>query len=276
MLTLGKGETGEMCKILGEYLAPYIDDIEKYYDWRFKEDVALKELAVDYTGGGSWYQKTIRLKEEVATQMNNADSDKEIQRLVTYFIKEWGGIRMYKRASDDIKNYKNLAGTGMLPDQKFPFNGVASWSKYLSLICPDWACIYDSRVAYSINVINYLSGNYKYFFPLPSGESSKLNLIGIETLFIDKLIPEGLLDQVDSKATRYAANVRDKFHITKNEVYRVYIGLLKATASHFDFNNEEYHKIEMLLFSLAPTEVLSDLIKKLKCESKKPAGVLRD
>ena len=58
--------------------------------------------------------------------------------------------------------------------QKFDYNRIANISKVASYMYPEKYCIYDSRVAYTLNWIILSQNTGNMFFPIPEGRNSKM------------------------------------------------------------------------------------------------------
>ena len=124
---------------------------------------------------------------------------------------------------------------------------------HLSIIAPDWACIYDARVAYSLNVINYISGSNYQIFTIPSGRNTKITLLNIETLL--------LASKIQRSDTNLPKEIKRKYYFSKAETYRIYINLINELHDELWEPNDPIQYTEMLLFAIADNYAYQDLLK---------------
>jgi hypothetical protein len=239
------------------FLGEYLVHIEDHYDWSFNTDMVPRCIDFDFDSLRNWYEKTVRLKSLIAEQINSYQNFDERFPLGEYFVATWGGVGTNKKLKEKLLEY----------DQVNDFNniktlaGVSSWSKYLSLRNSE-AAIYDSRVAYAINAINYLKDYTDNFFPLPEGRSPKLNLLDLETLFLLSKLREHdeFISKEDKTHRHIASRIKKRYYLPEEITYRAYLELLNRAAKILCLSNDEKYKIEMLLFALAPTIVFNALI----------------
>ncbi|GLZ88091.1 hypothetical protein Pres01_41420 [Metapseudomonas resinovorans] len=255
---------------VANYLRPFIHDADAHYQWTFDEALATEIVGIEFDPTESWLEKTVRLKGFLGKQLMTTSDRNEHLRLAHYFISHWGGVRTNRKLDDLIDNTRRLASLGRAAFEDVPIEGVSSWSKYLTLLC-DWAPIYDSRVAYSINAINFMAGQTQCFFAMPDGRSPRLSLIDLETLFVLSLAGDGLIADADLGHKHFASRTRGRYHTPARQTYGLYVRFLEEVAQQLNLAPGGSHTIEMLLFSLAPGKVLSDLIKRLSAQS--PFGV---
>ena len=248
------------------FLHPFVSKIEEKYTWGFKQDTAIKLLDYDFTREPNAYQRTIKLKTLLSEKIENAQNFNDSYRYGEYFVKDWGMVKTNKFLKEKLTPFYDLKGKSLeqvnLPNK---LDSISSWSKYLSLLC-DWAAIYDSRVAYSINAINYIAGNRSLFFPMPDGRSPRLNIVDIESLFVlDKIKNnDSFITDKDFNHRQIASRLKKKYYLQEECTYKTYLNLVYQVAVKLDLNPDEHFKIEMLLFALAPNEVFKSLINSLK------------
>jgi hypothetical protein len=245
--------------VIANYLRPYVSKIDVSYQWRFDEKTAAAVIGSTFDKDDSWYSKTIKLKKALRKKLSGCKTNEDRVAIAQYFIADWGGVKTNSRLGPMVERFTALAQQGRSAFETIDLKGVSSWSKYVSLIL-GWAPIYDSRVAYSINAICLMAGETEKFFPIPDGRSPRLNLLDVETLFLTSLIKSrGITLDVAQK--KFSSHAREQFHIPSDKTYCQYIELLSDVANILDLPQTECFKIEMLLFSLAPTQVLPDFVK---------------
>lgn len=251
---------------IADYLRSSVSNIDHLYSWKFDEVLAGKRTGGGAMFSGSSYKKTLALKFALQDQLRDCDDSGKHLEIARYIVTDWGGVKTNKDLENLVNWTRQKAAIGRAAFDNVPLKGVSSWSKYLSLLC-DWALIYDSRVAFSINAINYMSGNCEKFFPMPDGRNSRLNLIDLETLFITSRLKScaNLITEEDSRHRDVAKRVQKKFHVPADKAYSAYIELIDGVVCKLDDElkecNGNRHTVEMLLFSMAPEKIWNDLVK---------------
>ncbi len=245
---------------IAKYLEGHKDKLAELYSWDFDTKVPLEKFGI-LVKGDSWFEKTNNLKLALRKRIEEKNQEqKELERIATYFIKEWGGIRRFSKPEEVVEMFGNITGTDVCPkDFKPTFKSISSWSKWASLVCPKWACIYDARVAYSINAINYLSGGTHKIFPIPEGRNTRLNLLDVSTLILSAKINE--TDKSDPKSIRKSYFVKD------SAAYIEYLSLVRGVSQRLWNDHEHIHEVEMLLFALADTAVYESVFERIKIVS---------
>ncbi|SEK75362.1 hypothetical protein SAMN05216262_102278 [Colwellia chukchiensis] len=244
---------------VANYLEPYVKNVEKHYHWSFDEAKASQFTGYDFSGEKNYYQKTKVLKTVLQEKLNSQTSFESEVALARYFIKDWGGVKIQETPLRELVSYyANFKGKDSNAAAQLNIKGVSSWSKYLSLIC-DWAPIYDSRVAYSLNTINFMSGHTDIFFQMVEGRSSRLKLLDINTLFLQEKLKNGSLVISDFEHKQFASKLVKKYTTSNNETYAIYVKLIADIANNLSATTTD---IEMLLFALAPKDISFDLLMK--------------
>lgn len=242
-----------MDKQIAEYLDDKITRLEELYKWDFDASIPLDKFGI-LAEGDNWLQKTISLKSKLRDYISKNPSERN--EVAKYFITEWGGIRRFSRPNEVVNDFSCLQGSNEKPTNfKQKFKSVSSWSKWASLVCPDWACIYDARVAYSINAINYLGGGQHKIFPTPDGRNTRIGLLNVSTLLLEMKIKTG--DSSDPKFVKNAHFVKEK------DAYIKYLDLVSSVSRRLWNNISHIHDVEMLLFALADTTIYNDVYKKV-------------
>jgi hypothetical protein len=246
---------------MSNFLSSYVSDIESQYDWTFKIEKVPEAIEFDFDTLNNWYKKTVKLKKLLIDELNSRANFDQRFPLGEYFVVEWGGVGTNKNLRAKLALYDNVQDLSSITT----LSGVSSWSKYLSLRNPS-AAIYDSRVAYAINTINYLNNVTEKFFPIPDGRSPKLNLLGIETLFLASKIQtdSAFITPTDKNHRQIASRIKKKYHLPESIAYQAYLDVLHKVMCKLGIEKGEQFKVEMLLFSLAPNVVFEKLIDKVK------------
>ena len=242
---------------LSNYLRQYVHQIPACYDWPFDESKASVTAGINFDDNSNWLEKSKALKMALKDKIFMATTIEEKQAVANYYVKSWGRVNIGDEKLNGLVQVlsdkedqleENLEALGM--------DNVSSWSKYLSLVF-DWAPIYDSRVAYSINAINYLGGNTDLFFRIPEGRSSRLALLDIKTLFVQQKLKDGSINLNDFEHRQFPSRLQKSYWTNNRNTYSLYVKLIHAVAKELEVNIDD---IEMLLFSLAPNQILKDLL----------------
>lgn len=254
-LDLMKNDHISMEECVAQYLSDKKDCLPSLYTWKFTSSIATERFGISFSGQ-TLFDKVMELKKSLRQQVASSTCTVRQGEIATYFIKEWGGIRRFTKVDETLARFSELKGSPIAPQRlKIPFQGVSSWSKWASIVCPDWACIYDARVAYSLNAINYLAGANQPIFPTPPGQNSRLKMLDITTLLLSQRLQKGESSDPDK--------MRIKHFIPKPDTYLQYLALLRGVSTALWEDPGRIHEVEMLLFSLADGEIYSDVFERL-------------
>jgi hypothetical protein len=241
-----------MHNVVAEYLSKFKDHVDELYAWPFDESIPRTQFGFRFSGNTP-FQKTLELKQQVSDAAINATSDDEKEKLATYFIKVWGGISKILDIREIVSRFNPVAFSETSSNADFSFKRISSWSKWLSVVCPKWACIYDTRVAYSLNVINYISGAKHKIFPMPDGRNTQINILDVTTLLLSKK-----LSTADSSKPK---TIRESHFIGESIAYKSYIDVIHKVSSLLWGGSEPPQLTEMLLFSLADSHIYENLFE---------------
>jgi len=243
-----------MDRKIAEYLKSKKDNISTLYMWDFKVSILQEQFGIEVEGT-TWFEKTKSLKNKLREYISeNPDAQDDVAE---YFITKWGGIPTFSKSKEVVSKFSKMQGTQARPtDFKQEFSSISSWSKWASLVCPSWACIYDARVVYSINAINYLGGGEHKIFPTPDGRNTRLGLLDISTLLLGMKIKAG-----DSNNPK---DVEATYFIKKKDAYLKYLDLVVSVSKALWNDSAHIHEVEMLLFALADTDIYNDVFEKVR------------
>jgi len=242
-----------MKDIATTYLRNYAGQLPDLYKWNPDEKILKDRFGIDTSKCVTALEKNVYLKSELTKNVQNNGLKENKVIIANYIIKDWGGIHRFDKGDEVVKDFQQIEFSRTMPNYQFDYTGISSWSKYLSIIAPNWACIYDARVAYSLNVINYISGSNHRIFPVPSGRNSKITLLDIQTLLLASKIQEPDTDS--------PKEIKRKYYISKREVYRIYTNLINELHGELWEPTDPIQYTEMLLFAISDNYVYRDLLK---------------
>ncbi|EMR47915.1 hypothetical protein [Pseudomonas putida] len=244
-----------MDKVVTEFLRERKDDLPSLYGWTFDHGLASSEFDISFSGETS-FDRTLELKTGLRDLVRSTSCEAEHGRVATYFIKVWGGITRFSKVSETLELFSSYKGSTAVPAGFKPsFKLISSWSKWASIVCPDWACIYDARVAYSLNAINYLTGAKHPIFPMPDGRNTRLKMLDITTLLLGERLLPG--ESSDPKS------MRKKHFVSEQDAYPQYLSIVRKVSKDLWGDEKHIHEVEMLLFALADGEIYQEVFNRL-------------
>ena len=249
-----------MHKLVAEYLRPWKDKLPTLYSWDFDQGRATREFGLSF-GGATSFDRTLELKSGLRQLVRDTDCHSEHERVATYFVKVWGGITRFSKVDETLSLLSHMKGSAAPPmAYTFPFKMISSWSKWASIVCPHWACIYDARVAYSLNAINYLAGAKHPIFPMPEGRNSRLKMLDVVTLLLSERLGHS---QPNFHGASDPKTIRKNYFIPEKCAYAAYVSLVSKVSQDLWGDSSRIHEVEMLLFSLADASIYADVFNRL-------------
>ena len=179
------------------------------------------------------YVRNIYLKESFAPALNNDESLKNHY----WIIQEWGGIKSFKqneKNDEKIIKFKSQLNIGVLT--KDTFERISSFSKIASFLNPEKYAIYDSRAIYSLNWLLFNYTDIKELYPQPSGRNKELIKYDMQTII-----------RLSKKGHSYKSY---------KTAYHHYCNFL-IELSEKVYNDSRPYQMEMLLFLIAPSEIIN-------------------
>lgn len=199
------------------FLEQHVRQLRSTYLWGFSTE----RLPITYTPPASNdYENSLDLRQHLYNAMlSNPNCRNGIQQ---WYVKEWGGVRSNRR--ETLEKYCELSAPQLIA---LGSKGIASWSKMLSIRDPYQYCIYDARVAFSLNAIQVVYGvrNHLYFPLLPSRNT--------------------LITSAQSRLKRLMSGARNQ-----SDFYNTYNKILKNYSESTQLRDMQ--SAEMVLFSEAP------------------------
>ena len=184
----------------------------------------------------SGYLKNIYLKENLKETLR---SDSTLNSHY-WAVQDWGGIGAFKKNDKNnirIVNFLRELENGSLT--RNTFECISSLSKIASFINPEKYSIYDSRAIYALNWLIFNHSSSTELFPQPIGRSAELSKYDMQTIF---------------RLTKSQFSYR-----SHKEAFHQYCELLNKLAPQIFGEGSKSYKVEMLLFMVAPTKIVSQI-----------------
>lgn len=184
----------------------------------------------------SGYQKNIYLKENFKETIRG---DKTLDSHY-WEVQDWGGIGSFKKNEKNnirIKNFLRELEKNELT--RNTFECISSLSKIASFVNPEKYSIYDSRAIYTLNWLIFNHSSSTELFPQPIGRSAELSKYDMQTIF-----------RLSKRHFSYKSH-KVAFH--------QYCATLNKLAPQIFGEGSKPYNVEMLLFMVAPTEIISQI-----------------
>lgn len=256
---------------IANYLEKYSNRLDYYYKWKMPtyeqllrardigllSDKAVKKINIK----DSYFQRNIVLREEIAKVLKTVDLNMDF---INWIIKDWGGIRAsFSKSVDDYNDYIEA----LTKNDNISFKSVASFSKVASFKNLHEHIIYDSRVAYALNWIMLKNQASQVFFPMPVGRNSKLMAFDISVLIRLKNPQLYQIDNIEDIEKNYVSKRDKALYMKEDEAYFTMCEVIKEVNKIlFSKDKSKINKpyyTEMLLFSIADTEILKDITESI-------------
>lgn len=216
-------------------LITYItEQLKKFKDDRVLLDKTFKKTKYVFDSRESVqdgsFDKQIQLKKSLSGKLNGSFDNEYANK---WIVHEWGGIKSFK-IDERVSNFKKELGKGELNRQSYTI--ISSLSKIASFVNPKEYFVYDSRVAYSLNVLimeynqSEEKNNDESYFQVPSSKGGRTEVI------------------------RRAINSKNGIYFNPTENYSEYLKLIKELYRIvYKGENGCPYKVEMILFALGAT-----------------------
>ena len=221
-------------EVFKTFFAKHLPQLSQTYKWPLKKPK--QPLCVPTSGHqlhGDGMDECIALKQHLTQEWARATEVATKKQLSQWIVSDWGGV--HTNGPDTIDNYITSITAGNFP---MPLQGVASYSKILSIVdCQKYA-IYDARVVASLNALQLLMNVHSpLFFKYIPSKNSNINGNKKGKGFM-KIFPKKKLVE------------RGWTVVPADESYTTYLELLHSLKN--DFTGHEIYHFEMTLFSMAP------------------------
>ncbi len=255
-----------------DYLKQFKDNLPDLYKWNPKIDNlvelgVLESSEIDKLHKSNPYEREIILKERVHIKIRHSyeNDQQNFDKLCLWIIKDWGGIR----AAKDKGTIELISA--FLKTETPSYKRITSASKVGAYMYPEKHTIYDSRVVYSLNWIILSENAGDLFFPIPSGRNSKMNAFDMNVLIRMKNASHYTPIEIEEMGGRYIKSKDKKLYIPEKESYSELNRLIKKIHQRLwdSDKSEKLFYTEMLLFSIADTEVFKDITERIEIIKKK-------
>ncbi len=205
-------------KVLTDYVVAVRSTLDDVYRWKIPNDVPFGAFE---RGTDSSAQANARLKRFLAEVWRKNPAQR--LAIATWYVIAWGGIRANKAGT--IERYVRLSEEELAASD---LQGVATWSKILTVQNPNHYPIYDARVAASLNALQVASDiKETMFFPqVPSRNSA----IARFQKWMRLRFPEAI-------------------RVPRSRAYGDYVALVGAVAKNSGLTSPD--EVEMILFAKA-------------------------
>jgi hypothetical protein len=212
--------------------------------------------------------RTLALRKQIAGAMNGQNEE----RIGEWILVDWGKTWKKKGVhKEQLPKYRELAKDEK--GEKGPFDGIASWSKWLAFKYPQYHVIYDARVIYSINWLLLNAGARRGFFQFPPGRNTVMALLDYRLLLFRRCLGDEavirLLDKDikgredgDREKSGFQTQLEQNLFASSEDTYEQYRRLVQRLAKsiHPD-DNFGMTKIEMLLFAIADRSIAKEVLQ---------------
>ena len=217
------------------FFADHLVKLDSHYNWPVR--LKTKETLPDFPWH-EWEMQSGSARECIAlkkylTQTWNTSDEVDKKALARWIVADWGGVRSNREATFDA-HWQLI----QLDVKQMPLQGIASYSKILTLKdCTQYA-IYDARVAACLNAVQLqMKPEQPVFFPYIPSQNQHFRQWPKRENFVNVFPRRELVED------------RGWLELTKDETYATYLNLLHTLKKSFP-GNEIYH-FEMSLFSLS-------------------------
>lgn len=217
------------------FFADHLVKLDSHYHWPVR--LKTKETLPDFPWH-EWEMQSGSARECIAlkkylTQVWNTSDEVDKKALARWIVADWGGVRSNRAATFDA-HWQLI----QLDVKQMPLQGIASYSKILTLKdCTQYA-IYDARVAACLNAVQLqMKPEQPVFFPYIPSQNQHFRQWPKRENFVNVFPRRKLVED------------RGWLELTKDETYATYLNLLHTLKKSFP-GCEIYH-FEMSLFSLS-------------------------
>lgn len=270
-------EIDQFADAVAEALSPY-RSVLSAYDWQTGDDVleeARKRWGLQLNSDADVFEKTVRLRRFISEEARGAWQRREdLIELATFVIRRWGNLKANsdKTIEDFVDRFGRISVTpeaitghdvllNKVVDRRglWRFEGIASWSKWVNFLWPEWALIYDARIAFGLNAIHFLSRLDTPVFPQPVGRNALLSNFDAGALSVMRRCASS-----NSTLPNTPEAIMKWFHgqqFNKSRAYPIYLEVMRRAHGRLWSDIGEPVPLvhtEMLLFRVSANQLATD------------------
>ena len=268
-------EVRDFASAVADFLRQHSAEL-RLYDWEIEPEVleeARDRWQVEIQPGTSVFEATNLLRMGISDRARRHwESPADLLQLAEFVIKRWGALR--GNASTTVSKYvERFRIDGLAPPlilqytqfsagngkgrrgSAWEFKGIASWSKWLNFVWPDWALIYDARIAFALNAIHFISGLDTRVFPSPPGRNPFLKNFDSESIAALRLLAKSNSEPGDAEEL---ARCSGSLRFAKDEAYPIYLDMMNVAHAQVwgaSAGATPLVHTEMLLFRLSVSHI---------------------
>lgn len=242
------------------------EDRDKRFVWAWRMSEPVADLLDGFEPGDmQGAEDARRVKRAARTWLSAAPPLRDRRTLLTWFVRDFGGVRTGDEALPVAIAYAeelSQQGTAAAATQ-VPLERISTISKCLTLLDAELP-IYDSRVGFSLNAINWLAGTLGRYLPCPIGRNASLDLIDLRTLHL-MARPENAAGASAALGTGHRSRARHAlatFTLPEEATYRIYRETLAHASEllHGDGEVVSIDDLEMFLFASAEPYLVQEVL----------------
>ena len=249
---------------------PFNDDL---FDWTWTVSDEVAEILHEYqidAGKMGGIDNAIRVKRSIRNKINQNISAEERNCLLRWYVIEYGGVRANSNLDDSIFDVEELAHRGVVNEiaSNVTLDGVSTETKCLTLFNENLP-IYDSRVCFALNVINYVYGYRDWFAKSPEGRNASIGLFDIREKFLlaNRIRLQEVIEELSGGHKQRAARAVEPILVPPERVYYLWCQIVGRVSEILretkNIERASIDEIEIMLFTMAPTVCVVKLANEL-------------
>lgn len=255
---LNSGAKSELVDNIVKYLRQYTSQLDNY-KWKSKfiglNQFIEKKQFDKFNLLEDNFNKTIELKNILSDKLlyYYENEKPKFNELSLWIIRKWGRI-----SKGDDKTLLDLIDKFVESKGKTDLKRISSKSKVLGFMYPKEFIIYDSRIAFAMNLVlllSYSSPSIQKYFPVPDTLNTKLKAFDLYSLIRSKTI---------RKTTKFPRREAEKRYFCSDETAYIEMNKLVIAINKKLWDNERKNEpfyTQMLLFTIADTILLDEITK---------------
>ena len=209
---------------------------DECFDWSWCMTREVAELVGDASlivGQITGIDNALSVKRAIRSRLEKPITPAERLLLFRWFVTEYGQVANHRDLDEKIQNVLEIEGDS--PEdfaRRITLSGVSTTSKCLTLLDQNLP-IYDSRVCYAMNAINFIHGSHCCYLSGPPGRNASLGLIDLRAQFllsnVDRL--ERAIEDLKSGGRQRASNVLSPLVTSPRRTYLLWCEIMAKASS---------------------------------------------